>query len=129
MCYHSFSFFFSSRRRHTRCALVTGVQTCALPISLAEKGQPAGSSTRIALPVAGDDPHAEAIAQDLVEDTGFTALAAGSLEGSWHQQPGTPAYCTELTLPKLKLALCAADNIRAHQNRDALFARGRNSVV
>src|SRR3546814_2500191 len=27
------SFFFSSRRRHTRCALVTGVQTCAPPIS------------------------------------------------------------------------------------------------
>src|SRR3546814_7808513 len=26
-------FFFSSRIRHTRCALVTGVQTCALPIS------------------------------------------------------------------------------------------------
>src|SRR3546814_2404388 len=26
-------FFFSSRRGHTRCALVTGVQTCALPIS------------------------------------------------------------------------------------------------
>src|SRR3546814_4704417 len=31
MCY-LFVFFFSSRRRHTRCALVTGVQTCALPI-------------------------------------------------------------------------------------------------
>src|SRR3546814_7923714 len=32
--------FFSSRRRHTRCALVTGVQTCALPIStgLAQPG-------------------------------------------------------------------------------------------
>src|SRR3546814_4277396 len=32
--YFQFSvfFFFSSRRRHTRCALVTGVQTCALPI-------------------------------------------------------------------------------------------------
>src|SRR3546814_14693359 len=28
-----FLFFFSSRRRHTRCALVTGVQTCALPIT------------------------------------------------------------------------------------------------
>src|SRR3546814_4428742 len=27
-------FFFSSRRRHSRCALVTGVQTCALPIYL-----------------------------------------------------------------------------------------------
>src|SRR3546814_7567553 len=32
VCFVSF-FFFSSRRRHTRCALVTGVQTCALPIS------------------------------------------------------------------------------------------------
>src|SRR3546814_10682153 len=31
-------FFFSSRRRHTRCALVTGVQTCALPISIATDG-------------------------------------------------------------------------------------------
>src|SRR3546814_7439663 len=29
-------FFFSSRRRHTRCALVTGVQTCALPILLVD---------------------------------------------------------------------------------------------
>src|SRR3546814_17910198 len=28
----SYCFFFSSTRRHTRCALVTGVQTCALPI-------------------------------------------------------------------------------------------------
>src|SRR3546814_9614526 len=29
-----FLFFFSSRRRHTICALVTGVQTCALPITV-----------------------------------------------------------------------------------------------
>src|SRR3546814_4900966 len=32
-CFFCVCFFFSSRRRHTRCALVTGVQTCALPIS------------------------------------------------------------------------------------------------
>src|SRR3546814_3390500 len=31
-----FVFFFSRRRRHTRCALVTGVQTCALPIWIVE---------------------------------------------------------------------------------------------
>src|SRR3546814_3140591 len=31
-------FFFSSRRRHTRCALVTGVQTCALPICIGNFG-------------------------------------------------------------------------------------------
>src|SRR3546814_8491295 len=30
-------FFFSSRRRHTSCALVTGVQTCALPIYIARR--------------------------------------------------------------------------------------------
>src|SRR3546814_2385484 len=33
--------FFSSRRRHTRCALVTGVQTCALPISVRGQDAPA----------------------------------------------------------------------------------------
>src|SRR3546814_136803 len=32
--YIFYLFLFSSRRRHTRCALVTGVQTCALPISV-----------------------------------------------------------------------------------------------
>src|SRR3546814_4765158 len=37
-------FFFSSRRRHTRCALVTGVQTCALPISIARPSQITASS-------------------------------------------------------------------------------------
>src|SRR3546814_10800239 len=37
-------FFFSSRRRHTRCALVTGVQTCALPICV--NGQPLGGASR-----------------------------------------------------------------------------------
>src|SRR3546814_5424707 len=42
-------FFFSSRRRHTRCALVTGVQTCALPIS-------AGREARDYLAGRGLDP-------------------------------------------------------------------------
>src|SRR3546814_6073435 len=54
-------FFFSSRRRHTRCALVTGVQTCALPISTgrasgSRKGE-GGSSMTVAmalLPRRGD---------------------------------------------------------------------------
>src|SRR3546814_17243353 len=50
-------FFFSSRRQHTRCALVTGVQTCALPISgLADAGQ----VTHLAVPFSPsqlDDVH------------------------------------------------------------------------
>src|SRR3546814_1104132 len=41
--FHIYLFFFSSRRRHTRCALVTGVQTCALPISASE---PPGTSSK-----------------------------------------------------------------------------------
>src|SRR3546814_3641561 len=40
-------FFFSSRRRHTRCALVTGVQTCALPIL------PVDASGNILFPLSG----------------------------------------------------------------------------
>src|SRR3546814_7911663 len=36
--FRSFVVFFSSRRRHTRCALVTGVQTCALPILISYRG-------------------------------------------------------------------------------------------
>src|SRR3546814_10031734 len=38
-------FFFSSRRRHTRCALVTGVQTCALPIWSRSSCRPAWAAT------------------------------------------------------------------------------------
>src|SRR3546814_1276471 len=42
-------FFFSSRRRHTRCALVTGVQTCALPIlpMTVIRTRPSASSTTV----------------------------------------------------------------------------------
>src|SRR3546814_7381735 len=41
-------FFFSIRRRHTRCALVTGVQTCALPIY--EDNRPGHGMTSLADP-------------------------------------------------------------------------------
>src|SRR3546814_18289002 len=41
-----FLFFFSSRRRHTRCALVTGVQTCALPIFRSICAGPSAPSVR-----------------------------------------------------------------------------------
>src|SRR3546814_4107289 len=45
-------FCFSSRRRHTRCALVTGVQTCALPISgIALKGEAIGLAIMTELPL------------------------------------------------------------------------------
>src|SRR3546814_3324035 len=43
-------FFFSSRRRHTRCALVTGVQTCALPIWLGDGRQALALAQQLGLP-------------------------------------------------------------------------------
>src|SRR3546814_9113674 len=56
------SFFLSSRRRHTRCALVTGVQTCALPIYIAPlvgptELQPAPSAARQLQEVVGLEDH------------------------------------------------------------------------
>src|SRR3546814_1173922 len=51
-----FVFFFSSGRRHTRCALVTGVQTCALPISFADKTRATMSEPLISFePATGDE--------------------------------------------------------------------------
>src|SRR3546814_7789024 len=47
----SIMFFFSSRRRHTRCALVTGVQTCALPICSAKQAR--DRATQAVLPLRG----------------------------------------------------------------------------
>lgn len=93
----------------------------ALAVTLAEKGHPEGTDGRIAIPVAGDDPRAKALAMALVEATGFDAVDAGELSESWRQQPGTPAYCTELTAAELKEALRAADRSQAANNRDALI--------
>ncbi|MBZ9672341.1 NADPH-dependent F420 reductase [Mesorhizobium sp. ES1-3] len=92
-----------------------------LAATLSDKGLPAGASGRIAIPVAGDDSEAKATAMELVEATGFEALDSGSLVDSWRQQPGTPAYCTELTRDQLTAALQSADKSRAPGNRDALI--------
>src|SRR3546814_6831543 len=59
-----FLFFFSSRRRHTRCALVTGVQTCALPIFTA----PRPKTTKLAVPKPDIDNYAKG-ALDALTDT------------------------------------------------------------
>lgn len=100
---------------------VTKAWNAGLAATLADKGQPAGEAGRIALPVAGDEASAKAIAKNLVEETGFDAVDAGGLQTSWRQQPGTPAYCTDLTSAELEAALQAADRSRAAENRDKLI--------
>src|SRR3546814_4544680 len=73
-----FCFFcFSSRRRHTRCALVTGVQTCALPIY----PQPAPAAAYDEMVDARGEvrPHYQAFAQWL-EQQPAEAMAARQIE-------------------------------------------------
>ena len=84
-------------------------------------GKPAGSPDRIAIPVAGDSAESRAIVMKLVDDSGFDALDTGLLAESWRQQPGTPAYCTELGLEELAQAIAAAEKDKAPGTRDRLM--------
>ncbi|NMM92360.1 NADP oxidoreductase [Rhodococcus sp. SRB_17] len=84
-------------------------------------GKPAGSPDRIAIPVAGDSAQARATVMQLVDDSGFDAYDAGLLAESWRQQPGTPAYCTELGIEELDRALAAAEKDKAPATRDRLM--------
>jgi predicted dinucleotide-binding enzyme len=86
------------------------------------KGAPAGDPNRLAIPVAADDDSSRETAMTLVEETGFDALDAGSLADSWRQQPGAPAYCTELTLEEMPAALAAADKDVLPGRRDKAMA-------
>src|SRR3546814_52316 len=63
--------FFSSRRRHTRCALVTGVQTCALPISTFDSNS--------AEAACGRQPNTTSMVEKSIS-SGFTRV--GSLWGA-----------------------------------------------
>ncbi|WP_340267994.1 NADPH-dependent F420 reductase [Sphingobium mellinum] len=87
--------------------------------SLRDEGRPAGTPGRVALPVAGDDARAKRIVMDLVDLSGFDPFDAGPLAESWRQQPGTAAYCTDLTLAELPHALAAANRSAAPAIRDA----------
>jgi 8-hydroxy-5-deazaflavin:NADPH oxidoreductase len=79
---------------------------------LGDFGKEHGSPGRIALPVAGDDPATKAIVLTLVESLGFDALDAGPIADSWRQQPGTPAYSTDLGVAALRRALADAPRER-----------------
>ena len=96
--------------------------------SFAKKGKPAGSPDRIALPVAADRDTDREVGMALVEETGFDAFDAGALAESWRQQPGAPAYCTDLTIEELPAALAAADRTRLPRRRDLAVAAMQERV-
>jgi predicted dinucleotide-binding enzyme len=75
---------------------------------LMERGRPAGTSGRIALPVASDDAAAKAVVLRLLDELGFDGVDAGGLDESWRQQPGTPVYATDHDAEGVRRALAEA---------------------
>src|SRR3546814_9649264 len=67
ICFLFCYFFFSSRRRHTRCALVTGVQTCALPISHMTRDDFARLLARARTVIADAAPTAHILCDELAQ--------------------------------------------------------------
>lgn len=94
-----------------------------LAYTLENKGTPEGTEGRIAMAIAGDDPAQKQVIFDVVNELGFDAVDGGSLNESWREQPGTPAYCTELTKEELIEALNKADKEKAPVQRDKVMEK------
>jgi predicted dinucleotide-binding enzyme len=95
--------------------------------TLRHKGKAAGEEGRIAISVAGDNEAHKKVAAELVDQVGFDTVDGGSLAESWRQEPGTPAYCTELSKAELKQALAAAKRGKAPAVRDYVMDKLMNS--
>lgn len=94
-----------------------------LAYTLDSKGTPEGTAGRIAMAIFGEHATQKQVMIDVVNDLGFDAVDGGALSDSWKSQPGTPAYCTELTKVELIEALNNADQERAPILRDKVMAK------
>lgn len=79
---------------------------------LLEKGTPAGTTNRIALPVAGEDGPGRVVVHGIVDELGFDPVHAGPISQSWRQQPGTPVYGKDFDTDKTRAALAEATRQR-----------------
>ncbi len=86
--------------------------------SFAEKGVPAGTAGRIAIPVAAEGARERDVAMTLVDETGLDAVYSGTLAESWRQQPGSPCYCTDLSREEMPAALASAERARLPRRRE-----------
>jgi 8-hydroxy-5-deazaflavin:NADPH oxidoreductase len=94
-----------------------------LAYTLEHEGKSEDSSGRIAMAVAGNDLSQKQVVMNVVNELGLDAVDSGSLSDSWRQQPGTPAYCTELTKDDLTKALNKANKEKAPLLRDKVMER------
>jgi predicted dinucleotide-binding enzyme len=75
---------------------------------LTTHGQPAGTESRRALVIAGDDPDAKAVVTRPLDQFGFDAVDAGPLKEGWRIQRDTPGYGPRRTAEELRKDLAAA---------------------
>ncbi|AMY22239.1 MULTISPECIES: NADPH-dependent F420 reductase [Nocardiaceae] len=80
---------------------------------LLEKGVPAGTDKRIALPIAGDDAESKKLVFSVIDELGFDPVDAGSLAESWRQQPGSPVYGKDFGVDDTVKALAEASPERS----------------
>src|SRR3546814_4282841 len=95
-------FFFSSRRRHTRCALVTGVQTCALPICVEYLSRELDKRTDGNFTLRLHYGEAVSPAKENLDSVKIGAVEMATLCVSYH--PGKTPAMTGLDLPFLPLS-------------------------
>ena len=95
--------------------------------TLKHKGKAAGEAGRLANSIAGDNEDYKKVVGELVDQIGFDTVDGGSLAESWRQEPGTPAYCTELNAAELKQALAAAEKGKAPIVRDFVMGKFMNA--
>ena len=81
--------------------------------ALTTDGQPAGSTNRRALVIAGDDQAAKATVTRLLDQFGFDTVDAGPLEEGWRIQRDTPGYGPRRTAEELRRDLAAAKRYAA----------------
>jgi predicted dinucleotide-binding enzyme len=75
---------------------------------LLERGAPAGTEGRIALPVAGEPGAGKQLVFELIDQLGFDPVDGGTLAESWRQQPGTPVYGKDFDAAQAIAALAEA---------------------
>ena len=85
--------------------------------NIVDRARPAGDTSRLALPVAGDDLHAKQVVMQVIDEIGFDSVDAGGLDDSWRQQPGTPVYGAELDVSGVQRALADAPHERPKEFR------------
>src|SRR3546814_1361219 len=85
-------FFFSSRRRHTRCALVTGVQTCALPIFFAVNAA-ATATIAEATAAAAPDARLVLVSSLAAREPGLSHYAASKAAGERSEERRVGKEC------------------------------------